>query len=590
MQRARFSPLTTALTAFLAALGSSGCKGCSEEKPYTPFGTTTALPAPEPSAAATLAPSASASAAPVLQKAVPAPADSDHWQLGERTLEAPPGLVFDQALQASFGDPSVSTVTWLVPAGADAGPAVGGELWLFPAAGPPKKLTTLPGFVPSGPGCKLVTVLARTGAHTVTLDARGECTGALIARSPVRALVVVAPERDAAELMSLRIAAPAPGEVLDFTANTLDRDGDGRDDIEVDVTGGAVGSKLALPLVWLDRTAGTSRDAAEPGRTLARLAGHEAGRAKTKKVADEVVKNVADLRRLMASLCAESATPRVLDADGDPLACAPLTPVVDSLATAEVTAELTGGHVLEAFGALARDGWYFGKASTAVRQKLERAVLDAVEPVTAVVKPLEPRPSGLERTPRLSPLSFDATGGLLVQTVAGLVRTEPDGSSPSPPAPAARSLEVVPAPGQRWVSTTFSCDRSEVTLGLEGAPPLVTGLLSPRPGACGHAPFFANDVPPVLAAGGGKLAAIVGGARVGDATGAPVMGGARSENGTWTVVPTSFGLLVDGPAHRLVSLGPSVPAPATLTDCVVNGTGKTAACVQKRTAILIQLP
>jgi hypothetical protein len=577
----------------LAAALLSGCKSCSEEKPYTPFGTTTALPPPEPSATSLTLPSASASAAPVAQKSVLAPSGSEHWRLGDQELAAPPGFVFEQALQASFGDGPPSTVAWVVPSASDAAPAASGELWLYPAAAPAKKLGALPGFVPAGPGCKQTTTLARTGPHSVTLDTRGECTGALIARSPVRALVVVAPEADEPELLSLRVAAPAPGETLELTANTADRDGDGRDDVAIDVTGGATGSKLAVPLVWLDRAAGDARDSAEPERSLARLAGREALRAKTKKLADDVVKSVANVRRLMASLCAEGATPRVLDADGNPFACGSLAQVVDALATAEVTAELARGHVLDAFGALARDGWYFGKTSPSVRQKLERLVLDAVEPMTAVVKPLEPLPAGLERAPRYSPLAFDATGGVLVQTIAGLVRTEPDGSSPSPPATGmpSRSLDVLAEPGRRWAGTVFSCDRSEVALVLDGAPPFVTSLLSPRPGACGHAAFWASEAPPPINAGGGKLQAIVGGTLVGDPVpGAPPAGSARSENGTWTVMPTSYGLLLDGPVHRLVSLGTSVVSPAALTDCVVSGTGKAAACVMKRRAILIQLP
>jgi hypothetical protein len=94
-----------------------------------------------------------------------------------------------------------------------------------------------------------------------------------------------------------------------------------------------------------------------------------------------------------------------------------------------------------------------------------------------------------------------------------------------------------------------------------------------------------------VSAGGGKIRAIVGGALVGDAAEQPIpLGSARSADGKWTVVPTSFGVLVDGPVHRLVSLGASVPKPAELTDCVVFTTGKAVACVQKHQAILIQIP
>jgi hypothetical protein len=587
--------LSAFVTLVICASLQSGCRSCSDEKPYTPFGTTTALPAAEPSPSGSglpSAPSASASAAPLVEKSVLAPAGSRHWQLGEQSLDAPPGYVFEQALQGSFGAPAPETVAWLAADATDAGPRAAGELWLFPASGAPRRLAPLPGFVPSGPGCKLVTALARTGPRTVTFDAHAECAAALIARSPVRAIVVVAPDADPPELVSLRAAAPAPGETLDFSVDTRDRDGDGRDDISVEVSGGAGGPKASALFVWFDRPAGPSRDSGEPARSLAQAAAALATRAKTKKLAEDVLLGTGNVRRLLASICAEGATPRLLDADANPLTCGALGPVLDSLATAEVTAELARGRVLEAFGALARDGWYFGKTSASVRQKLERLALDAIEPATALVKVLEPLPAGLERAPRYSPLAFDATGGVLVQTLAGVVRTEPDGSSPSAPEPArARPLDVFAAPGQRWAGVTYSCDRSEVMLAVEGAAPLVTGLLSARPGVCGHAPFSSSATPPPLGAGHGKVSAIVGGAVVGDAAVQPVpLGAARSMDGRWTVVPTSFGLLVDGPVHRLVNVGANVPSPAALTDCVVHTTGKAVACVHKRRALLIQTP
>jgi len=575
---------------FGAALVAGGCR-CSEERPYTPFGTTTALTSADASPSAEVTAAPSASAAPAIEKSVLAPANSRSWELGGQTLAAPPGYVFNQAVRARFNDAD-EAVAWLEADATDAGPRAAAALWVFPGAGEPRRLVELPGFVPSGPGCKLTATLARTGPKTVTVDVRGECQGALIARAPDRALVIVAPDAEAPELMSLRIAGPAPGETLDLVTTTNDRDGDGRDDVAVEVRVGTSGhASLGAPFVWLDRAAGRSRDSTEPGRSLLRAAQREAGRAKVKKVAGDVVENVATLRRLMASVCAEGATPRVLDADANPLGCGSLAGVVDALATAEVTAELARGHVLDAFGALTRDGWYFGKASDSVRQKLERQLFDAVTPATAVVKTLEPRPL-LERAPRLSPLAFEPNGGLVVLTANGVVRTQPDGSSAEPvaDAPPPRSLAVLAAPNQRFSGAVYSCDRSEVMLGLEGAPPLVTSLLSARPGVCGHAPFFATDVPPILAAGGGHISAIVGGTLVGPAdTGAPPAGSARSPNGRLVVVPTAYGILIDGPAHRLVNLGTSVAKPLLLTDCVVDDSGNRAACVHKGQTLLVQV-
>lgn len=574
-----------------AAYLTGGCR-CSEERPYTPFGTTTALPNAEPPASTKALPATSSSAGPAVEKSVLAPSGSRTWELGGQTLAAPPGYVFQQAVRGRFLD-AEETVAWLEADATDAGPRAAGALWVFPSAGEPHKLVELPGFVPSGPGCKVTATLTRTGPDTVTLDARGDCAVGLIARAPVRALLVVVPDAEITpERLSLRVAAPAPGETLELLSTTADRDGDGRGDVAIEVRVGTIGgSSLGAPLIWFDRPAGLSRDSSEPGRTLLRAAQREAGRAKTKKVGDDVLKNVATLRRLMASVCAEGATPRVLDIDGNPLGCGPLGGVVDALATAEVTAELARGRVLDAFGALVRDGWYFGKTGESTRQKLERQVFDAVTPATAVVKILDPRPL-LERTPRYSPLAFDSEGRVLVVTASGVVRTEPDGSASEAlsDAGAPRALDVLAAPGQRFSGVTYACDRSEVTLMLEGAPALITSLLSPRPGACGHSPFFAMDAPPPLSAGGGRVTAIVGGVAVGGPeAGTPAPGSARSANGRFVIVPTAYGLLVDGPTPKLVNLGTSVPKPLLLTDCVVDDTGQRAACVQKGQVLLVRV-
>jgi len=570
-----------------AAAALSGCRGCSGDHPYTPFGTASALPSADAAPASSNAPdpSTSASASPV-EKSMLAPSDSRSWQVAGQTLSAPPGYVFNQAVPASTG----GAVAWLEADATDAGPRAPGSLWLFPSAGEPKKLVDLPGFVPSGPGCKLTASLARTGPHTVTLDVAGACPGTSIARTPVRALAVVAPESEAPELLTLRVAAPADGETLELAATTTDRDGDGRDDASVEVRVGKAGGVLAsAPLVWLDRAAGRSRDSSEPGRSLERAAQREAGRAKTKKVAGEVLDGVGALRRLLSALCAEGAAPRVLDVDGNPFACGSLGSVVDALASAEVSANLARGQVLEAFAVLERDGWYFGKTSASTRQKLERQLLDAVTPATATVKTLEPRPL-LQKEPRVSPLAFDPSGGLLIQTFSDVERVAPDGSSAAPVPATPRSLDVLAAPGHRFSGAVFSCDRSEVTLTVDGEPPIVTNLLAPRPGVCGHAPFFASSVPPLVAVGDGKLRVMLGGSPVGNADpGAPPPGGARSPNGQWLVMPTAFGLFIDGPSHKLVHLGTAVPDPHGLTDCVVNDRGDVAGCVFKGQAMLIRV-
>ncbi|HET9932370.1 MAG TPA: hypothetical protein VFQ35_16815, partial [Polyangiaceae bacterium] len=91
---------------FAAPLLLAACESCRRERPYTPFGVTSALPT---TASPVDAAAPSASAPPLLpgpdtsiKKAVMAPADAHRWNLEGRDLDAPPGRHFEQALVADF--------------------------------------------------------------------------------------------------------------------------------------------------------------------------------------------------------------------------------------------------------------------------------------------------------------------------------------------------------------------------------------------------------------------------------------------------------------------------------------------------------
>ncbi|HEX6765042.1 MAG TPA: hypothetical protein VF103_06180 [Polyangiaceae bacterium] len=573
------------------ALALPGCRGCSDDKPYTPFGVESALPDAEAPPAPSASQDVPVDAGSRIEKSVLAPRGSKKWQLAGRELEAPAGFVFDQAVSADLDDDGrADAVAWvLADSATDAAPP-NGEAWWFPGNGAPRRLTTLPGFVPTGPTCKLVTALARTGPHTVTVDLRADCQGALIQRSAVRALVALAPPSERPEVLVLRAAGPAPDETLELSAVSVDRDGDGRDDVEVQVSVGSPGVDApSAPFVWLDRALGPSRDTAEPKKTLERLASREAARAKQKKVSGDVVKHVNAIRRLLGTLCSEGATPRIFDREGGGLACGSLTNVVDSLATAEIGAELTRGRVLEAFGALSRDGWYFGKTSAAARKRLEKTLLDAVKPVVATVSFVDVRPF-VPATPHYSPLSFEPGGALVVRTSDGVSRVEPESTNAVPvdlDGGAPRSLDVVTATDVLLVGVAYSCDRSDATLLVRekfwapgATAPIPTGLLAPRPGACGRARFEATPGLAPIGSAGPKLVTLLGGSVIGDlAASSTEAGAARSPDGRILVVPTSFGILLSGPESILLNLPPGAGAPLRLTDCVPANDGKTAACV-----------
>jgi hypothetical protein len=295
------------------------------------------------------------------------------------------------------------------------------------------------------------------------------------------------------------------------------------------------------------------------------------------------------IRRLLATLCSEGATPRIFDTEGNGLGCGALTTVVDSLATAEVSAELAQGRVLEAFGALARDGWYFGKTSTAARKRLEKSLLDAVKPVTAAVSYVELRPHA-PATPHYSPLAFATDGALLVRTADSVLRVTHDAASATPlelDGGVPRSLDVVTATDVLLVGVAYSCDRSDATFLVRekywapgASAPIPTGLLAPRPGACGRGKFEAVPGLVPLGAAGPKLVALLGGSVVGDLAAASTpQGSARSPDGRFIVTPTSFGLLVSGPETMLLNLPPGAGPPLDLKDCVPANDGRTVACV-----------
>jgi hypothetical protein len=567
---------------FFLGLSAVACRGCGEDKPYTPFAVQSALPGADagPDAAANVPSGAASSTGPT--KALVAPPNSRRWLLGLRELVAPEGLFFALAVP---GTAEGDFVTWLSADPADAGAHAAGELWSFPQTGQARRLAPLPGFVPAGAGCALDTRLDRTGATSVTLDVSARCESAHIARAPLRAVIVTTLGSDR-PLLELRASAPAPDEVLEIGSSSTDHDQDGRDDVTVSVRAGAAkGPRAEAPLVFFDRTAGTARDPAEPRRTLERQAAREAARAKTKKTAEDVLATVGAIRRLMASVCAEGGTPRLFDQDGAPFSCGSLATVADSLMAAELDATLALGRVREAFGVVERDGWYFGKMGAATKKRVEATLLDAIEPVSARVTPVELRPM-FSAGAHFAPLWFDAGGTLSVRTSNGVQRVE-NPASPSPADPSIAPPDFGVRAGNRLlVSPIFSCDRSETTLMFDSGPPAATRLLAPRPGACGRGAFDPKvTLRPISA--GASIGALIGASIVGEETRSAAMppGSARSPDGQTLAVPTRFGLLLDGAKPKLLA---GVPDPGTLTECVPANGGLRAACVQNGKVVLIE--
>lgn len=587
--------------------------GCKEDKPYTPFEVTTALPevpaAPKLPPATESTPESPEVPEGPLRRALKAPRDAKTWTVGQQTLEAPEGHVFQLALplepRAPEGAPP-GVVAWTLRPARGPSPATG-TLWLFGPAGP-RRLADLPGFVPVSPDCEHHANLDQTGPTTVTLEVGARCTARLVPRAPTRSLLVVDPLRDEPLLLGFRVADAAPGETLEAAIDSRDLDGDGRDDVTLRITVGNEGKKTATAeFVWFDRAAGRSRDTREPAIGFKKAAGLLAARAKGKKSAASVASEADAVRRLYASACAESGTPRVWSLEGTALACS-ASESLTTLLTAEIEAALSLEQLVEGVGLLERDGWFGPKLSDKEKARLERAILSRVrhgEASTAGSFAASLRPRGPE--PRFSPLHFDAEGHLWVRTAdARVLLSAPPGAPLQSPAlgaggapnelsvPDAWSLRVTSPLGQTWTGTIPSCDRSELQLAFvsrEGTPlpPRPTPLLAPRPGVC-RSPVAAPRVPALpLAFRGNQLDAWVGGIRM-EPTGAPRVTGPGtpfSADGRVLVLPSRLGLLVLRGERPELWRGEAL---GNLTDCVPSKQAAQIACVDGRRVVVLARP
>lgn len=588
---------------------------CEENKPYTPFEVVSSLPeapAPpatsEPSAAPTTqAPPPTAPA----RRALKAPRGATSWTVADQTLRAPEGHVFELALPLAPPaphEPSPGVVVWTKRPGDEKSPT-SGALWLYTDKAS-RRLTELPGFIPVGAGCEHTASLDQTGPGTVTLDVSARCDARLVARAPIRSLLVVDPLRTDAVLLGFRAAEAAPGETFELSVDSSDLDGDGRDDITLRVSVRASDSKKAATteFAWFDRAAGKSRD---PKKTVAgfqRAVQRLQSLAKNKQNANAVAEEADALRRLYASVCGEGATPRLWTLDNAPLRCN-VDALVGSALGAEIEAALVQGRPLTALGLFDRDGWYGAKLPEKERTRLEQSVLakvKAIEPVLAGSFSADVRPSGAE--PRFSPLVFEgerlwvrsSTGRVLLSDPPGSGLKEPNeggphggaaGASARPTVPDPWPLRVIDDRGRTWTSVVPSCDRSELQLfftARDGSaqPPEILPVLAPRPGVC-RGVGAALPIPALpLGFSDGKIDVWVAGYRSPSATKQPPPGSALTSEGT-LLVPTRLGLALQRGDTVELWRGERVRG---LSDCVPSAKGDVVACVRERSVVVLKRP
>ncbi|WP_437635013.1 hypothetical protein [Sorangium sp. So ce854] len=635
------------LRALLPLLAATGCDGCPSSRPYTPYTLGSATPAsspPPPSGAspgaADAGPEADAgdqdAAAPprfAVVPSVPAPAGGKRWPIeGGAAVAAPTGRTFETGLLLDVdGDGARDLIAW-----ARSPDGLRGELLLAPAARPQalRTLTALPGDL-AAQGCTPRVGLSQIGPAMLALDFAPQCVDKQRAASAgaTRWIAVIrlpgAGAGAEAELaLELRLRAPPPEEALSASLEVADRDADGRDDLVVLVAlSGALrpfpapagaAAELRAPLVFLDRPAGLSRDAAQPGEALRGLAASLLRDARGKPTAPSVAAAAQRLRRLHAVLCADAAGGSGASAGrdaaraGEALVWTGVGPVrcgepglAASIDNAEAVAASTRGAPLAAVAALDRGG-----AEGRAREEA-KLLAKLAPPATAaavyrtIAAPHPTAPGGF------GPLAFEASGALLVRTAQGVVRVDPAASTESatdvPPWPAA----VHAGPAQ-LVAVERRCDAPTLLALFRSSPDAVGEMEVPLPLLRGQGPR-AGAASPERCAGTERLpfaplAASEGGFDI--ALGAALVsidlraaaptssvlsfpltapaprGAPRSPDGATLAVPAAGGLLVAtaGGAARLWSGGDLAQARA----CAPANGGARVACVVGAAAVIFE--
>jgi hypothetical protein len=530
-------------------------------------------------------------------------------------LNAVGSLTFEQALDADFDDDGSSeVVAWLTPDPAGPKPVGAaskppGELWLYPAgiagtANKPSKLFDSPGFLPVM-GCKPQSELTRTGPQTVALHIEMRCEKPITGRMPTASLSVIAPRRESPHVLTLRIAngddsSKKTADRLALEISTLDRDQDGRDDVELTV--GLEELRTApepnpteVSFVWLDRKAGLSRDALLPTKNFRDIAALEVLRATGKNTSVKTLARVDAVRRLFGALCAEGHVPTVFDQDNNPLSCNVTADTLGQFATAEIRSWLTQRGWGNAVTALLRANWYGGPIPEKTRTDLTVEIEKAIPPRAArvlAVSMSKARDGG--SIPHFSPLAFDEEG-MLIQHAEGVIRMgldtleENDASEEIDTWP----LTVISPQGERLMGVAYPCDRQTVTLLASSesgsAAPIATSLLAPRPGLCGGNGKSADLPLRPISWGIGGLKVLLGGSEIGPTAGDVIpLGSARSHNGEHSVIATELGLLV---LHKTNAELWRVESSANqrLHDCVIDDSAQYIACVDKGRAVLLGL-
>ena len=601
-----------AAACFAIACAPVGCRGCHDGHPYVPYVIETSGRGGGGADAGPLA--TGSSAAPdagriafVPVPATVAPPGASRWSLEGLTLQAPDAKVIVSAVTRDFDGDGIKDAFAILRATDGAAPA---ELAYYHGAEHTDVLEVPALFAPPesqapDPGCAAIDHLAAIGPRSVLAELGTAPCPAHASSTPDRWVAIVRGGGQARVELALTVVDPPGAGALSVEADTVDRDGDGLDDLALRITlegGGPVepGPRVGANFAWLDRTAGLSRDLGATESSFASLAATAAARAGRHKDAAGVPAYAAQVRALWRAVCAEGGAPRVTGVGIGPIPCG-VSRSLESLGLAEVHAYATAGEPLRAALALDRvarssPGHVSARVAEAEKWIVQGAPVAnalALRAVSAV-----PIVTG-GRDLAWGSLAFEPSGKLLVRTRAGLVRVDPDAGDEAAADGVADWKPAVTSPdgAMRWIETYDPCDGLSLRAAL--APTNVDELhevalpVAPLGERCvGSRGARATTLP--IAWGTRGIEAIVEGESVvisPDLAHAslhgmsfdqpPALGGPRSPDGNVLVVATVSGLLVRTAGHARLFRAPELDGTyGEQRDCAVSSGATHVACVR----------
>ncbi|HEX7663045.1 MAG TPA: hypothetical protein VF407_00965 [Polyangiaceae bacterium] len=464
--------LALAFTGLLVAGG--GCSKCGSSHPYVPYSIGEGGVGTEgDDGGAADVPAGDAGAFFASVPAVLAPPNISDWTVDGAHLVAPVDHLFGSAIVRDFDGDGTRDVFAVV-----AKPSANEEVsvaWYKGLAGAPDGRFAPPVIVarppqddgpcptpPNGVDAKTAARLVQVGPHAVGVEIPFACIrGSRLLR------LVSAEKGNVRDRFDLEIDDPQGAAPLSFALDATDRDGDGIDDVALQVTmdpGGAPfepGPKLTATLKWFDRPAGLSRDPEEPDASLRRIATPLLARAKGKEAA-QVPIVAHQLRALYGAMCQEGGKPRITNAGWARGISCGMSHALEDAGIAESRAYATTGDVLRAI--VAKD-----RAELAPATRTPARITEADAAIAAAapsVNQAQLRAVGAvpqihrAKGPGWGALAFDDAGKLLVRTLAGVVRVDPvQGDEAAATDVSTWPLDVISPDGQlRFVEAYSPCD------------------------------------------------------------------------------------------------------------------------------------